>query len=375
MYMMGRIVVLVILLGCGEMSTGTHSLQYLFTVLTPGTDFPNFTVVGLLDGEPFEYYDNKTGEIIPKMAWIEKCEHENYWKKQKIWIKGNEEDLKPFLSAVMKHFNNSKGFHTWQWMSGCELYDDRITQVSNQSCYDDKQFVCDGNSTRVYDQSCFDGEHVITLDLKNLIWNTTSDKARALKNQWEATGHRVLDHKHDLIKKCIKLCQYLSWGRKILERKVRPEASLFQKNSSSPEVVCHATCFFPNAVNITWQKDGEDVHEDVDLRETLPNQDGSFQKRSILTVTAEDLQKHNYTCVIQHSSLEKEMVLPVSERRILNPGGRSGGGSDGGSMELTGICWIVVAVFAFALVLSLPALMECLFGVQGYLVRGGEGHL
>ncbi|KAF4074687.1 hypothetical protein AMELA_G00242150 [Ameiurus melas] len=107
------------------------------------------------------------------------------------------------------------------------------------------------------------------------------------------------------------------------QSEVPPTASVFQKHSSSPEVVCHATGFFPKTVMITWQKDGEDVHEDVDLRETLPNQDGSFQKRSILTVSAEDLQKHTYTCVIQHSSLEKEIVLPVRDLRILNPGQRN----------------------------------------------------
>ncbi|KAI5088490.1 hypothetical protein C0J45_22033 [Silurus meridionalis] len=77
------------------------------------------------------------------------------------------------------------------------------------------------------------------------------------------------------------------------------------------EVVCHATGFYPKTINITWQKDGKDMHEDVELREMLPNQDGSFQKRSILKVSAEKLQKHNYTCVIEHSSLEKEMVLEV----------------------------------------------------------------
>ncbi|MCI4392401.1 hypothetical protein PGIGA_G00145420 [Pangasianodon gigas] len=100
---------------------------------------------------------------------------------------------------------------------------------------------------------------------------------------------------------------------------IRPETSLFQQESS-PEVVCHATGFFPKAVMISWQKNGQEVHEDVALRETLPNQDGSFQKRSILKVPAEELQKHTYTCVIQHSSLEKELVLPVSERRILRGG-------------------------------------------------------
>ncbi|KAF5889853.1 BOLA class I histocompatibility antigen, alpha chain BL3-7-like, partial [Clarias magur] len=96
----------------------------------------------------------------------------------------------------------------------------------------------------------------------------------------------------------------------------RPKVSVFQRHSCpSPEVVCHATGFFPKAVMITWQKDGEDVHEDVELRETLPNQDGSFQKRSILKVPAERLQKHTYTCVVQHSSLEKELGREVPKER------------------------------------------------------------
>ncbi|KAK3538379.1 hypothetical protein QTP86_001406, partial [Hemibagrus guttatus] len=93
-----------------------------------------------------------------------------------------------------------------------------------------------------------------------------------------------------------------------------PTASVIQKHSPSPEVVCHATAFFPKEVMISWRKDGEDVNEDVELRETLPNQDGSFQKRSILKVPAEELQKHTYTCVIQHSSLKEELVLEVPKR-------------------------------------------------------------
>ncbi|KAI4894158.1 hypothetical protein NFI96_004515 [Prochilodus magdalenae] len=80
------------------------------------------------------------------------------------------------------------------------------------------------------------------------------------------------------------------------------------KDSSSP-VVCHATGFYPKPVMISWKKNGEDLDEGVELRETLPNQDGTFQKRSILTVPPEELYKHNYTCIIQHSSLEKEIVL------------------------------------------------------------------
>ncbi|KAK3513984.1 hypothetical protein QTP70_000825 [Hemibagrus guttatus] len=184
-------------------------------------------------------------------------------------------------------------------MFGCELHDD--------------------SSTRGYNQYGYDGEDFISLDLNTGSWTADNDKAELFIKQWDPNSGKAQYWKNYLKSNCIdQLQKFVSYGRETLERKVPPTASVFQKHSSSPEVVCHATGFFPKAVNITWRKDGEDVNEDVELRETLSNQDGSFQKRSILKVPAEELQKHNYTCVIQHSSLEEELVLNVGERRILS---------------------------------------------------------
>ncbi|KAK1784158.1 hypothetical protein P4O66_003992, partial [Electrophorus voltai] len=101
---------------------------------------------------------------------------------------------------------------------------------------------------------------------------------------------------------------------------VPPEVILFQKDSTSP-VVCHATGFFPKEVMISWQKNGVDLHENMELRDTSPNQNGTFQKRSVLTVSPEELDKNEYTCVVQHSGLEKDLVLRVADRRVLNTGG------------------------------------------------------
>ncbi|KAF7687706.1 hypothetical protein HF521_014934 [Silurus meridionalis] len=163
----------------------------------------------------------------------------------------------------------------------------------------------------------------------------------AVEAQWHSRGD-VLERRIKFVKlylknECVDLLKkFTSQCRDTLERKVHPETSLFWKHSSPPEVVCDATGFFPKALLISWQKDGEDVYEDVELRETLPNQDGSFQKRSILKVSAEELQKHTYTCVIEHSSLEKDLVLPVSERRILRDGG-----SGGGQIGIIIICVVV----------------------------------
>lgn len=52
---------------------------------------------------------------------------------------------------------------------------------------------------------------------------------------------------------------------------------------------------------ITWKKDGTEV-QDVDVGETLPNEDGTFQKKVVLTVSSEDRKKGQYTCEVAHKS-------------------------------------------------------------------------
>ncbi|KAL7839179.1 hypothetical protein SRHO_G00258370 [Serrasalmus rhombeus] len=283
-------------------SAASHSLQYLSTGVTPGINFPEFTAVGLVDGELFEYYDSNIREVIPKTEWIKKINADDpkYWIKSTGIAQGNQEISRVNIATLMQRFNHTEGVHTVQWMVGCELHDD--------------------GTTVGYRQYGYDGEDFIILDLKTKTWTAANQKAVITKQKLEGTAAAVLNQAY-LETECIEyLKKYVEYGRSSLERKVPPEVSLFQKDSSSP-VVCHATGFFPKAVMISWQKDGEDLHEDVELRETLPNQDGTFQKRSVLTVSPEELNRHDYTCTIKHSSLEKEMVKPV---RDLSAGGSVG---------------------------------------------------
>uniref|UniRef100_A0A3B1IIT9 Ig-like domain-containing protein n=1 Tax=Astyanax mexicanus TaxID=7994 RepID=A0A3B1IIT9_ASTMX len=272
----------------------THSLQYFFTTVTPGISLPEFTAVGQVDAEQAEYYDSNNRTLVLKVNWLKKSDDEEHWK-MKLQSAANQEELnKSLLSEVLKLLNQTKQkFHTLQRMTGCELDDD--------------------GSKRGYDQFGYDGEDLVRLDLNSETWIAAVPQVLPF-TQTSSTQPSIQFIQHA----CINWVQkYVKYGKSVLERKDRPEVSLFQKNSSSP-VVCHATGFFPKAVMITWQKNGEDLNEDVELRETLPNQDGTFQKRSILTVSPEELKNNNYTCVIQHSSLEKELVLLVSDRKVLS---------------------------------------------------------
>ncbi|KAI4896669.1 hypothetical protein NFI96_021894, partial [Prochilodus magdalenae] len=267
----------------------SHSLQYFYTAVTPGIDFPEFTVVGLVDGEQIVYYDSNIKRLVPKTDWMEKnADDPDYWNRESEKAQGSQEIFKANIDILMERFNQTRGLHTVQVTYGCELDDD--------------------GTKRGYRQEGYDGEDFISLDLNTLTWTAANAKAVITKLKLErinAGGY----HKTYLENTCIEwLEKYVGYSRSTLERKVPPESSLFQKDSSSP-LVCHATGFYPKPVSITWKKNGEDLDEGVELRETLPNQDGTFQRRSILTVPPEELNKHTYTCIIQHSSLEIDLWL------------------------------------------------------------------
>ncbi|XP_035382118.1 class I histocompatibility antigen, Non-RT1.A alpha-1 chain-like isoform X1 [Electrophorus electricus] len=277
---------------CAE--SGSHSLHYFYTAVTPGINFPEYTAVGLVDGEQFMYYDSNIRKTIPKTAWIKKVDAEDpdYWNRNTQNSKGSQESFKVNIGTLMERFNQTKGVHTVQLMYGCELHDD--------------------GTKRGYEQYSYDGEDFISLDLNTLTWTAANDKAVITKHKLDITerGAAAAQIKAYLENTCIEWLQkYVAYGRDTLEGKDPPEVTLFQKDSSSP-VVCHATGFFPRRVMISWKKNGEDLHENVELTETLPNQDGTFQKRSILTVSPEDLNKNKYSCVVQHGGLEKDLVLP-----------------------------------------------------------------
>uniref|UniRef100_A0A4W4DVY8 Ig-like domain-containing protein n=1 Tax=Electrophorus electricus TaxID=8005 RepID=A0A4W4DVY8_ELEEL len=288
---------------CGEKVPGiSHSPRYFYTAVTPGIHFPEFTAVGLVDGQQFMYYDSNIKKRIPKTAWIKKVDDDDpdYWNRNTEIQQRTQEIFKDNVATLMQRFNQTEGVHTVQLMYGCELDDDGTKRGSMQYSYD--------------------GEDFISLDLNTHTWTVANDKAKITKHMWDSdVGYSVWQNNY-LENTCIEWLQkYVAYGRDTLQRKVPPEMALIQKDSSSP-VLCHATGFFPSEILISWQKDGEDMHENVELRQTLPNQDGTFQKGSILTASPEELDKNDYTCVVHHSGREKDLVLRMADHRFQKTG-------------------------------------------------------
>uniref|UniRef100_A0AAY4CRR4 Ig-like domain-containing protein n=1 Tax=Denticeps clupeoides TaxID=299321 RepID=A0AAY4CRR4_9TELE len=171
-------------------------------------------------------------------------------------------------------------------MYGCEL--------------DDETGATDG-----YDQYGYNGADFISLDLRSTSY--VAPVSQAVNTKQKNDGATAEYQKNYLTQTCLEwLKKYVDYGKISLER----------KDPSSP-VVCHTTGFYPDKVKISWQKDGQDLHEDVNVGRN----DGTFQKRAKLKVTPDERKKNQFTCVVEHKSGDPIHMILTEEKIRTNSAG------------------------------------------------------
>ncbi|KAI4885143.1 hypothetical protein NFI96_028893 [Prochilodus magdalenae] len=95
-------------------SAATHSLQYIYTAVTPGRDFPEFTTVGVVDREQLDYYDSNITTLIPKAEWMEKigADDPEYWNRSAQNLQHDQETFRVSLDVLQQRFNHTGGEHS-----------------------------------------------------------------------------------------------------------------------------------------------------------------------------------------------------------------------------------------------------------------------
>ncbi|XP_058617507.1 major histocompatibility complex class I-related gene protein-like [Onychostoma macrolepis] len=184
------------------------------------------------------------------------------------------------ITVLMERFNHSYGVHTYQRMYGCG--------------WDDKTNISHG-----FDQHAYDGEDFISLDVKYSMYTASVWQGVRTMMKWNSDSEQLELLKQYYQHECVDWLKYFLTLRKADSERRAPEVSVLQRNSSSP-VVCHATGFYPSAVTITWLRNGDELDEDVEFGDLLPNEDGTFQKKAILHVTPDEWKKNEYFCVVEH---------------------------------------------------------------------------
>nr|AFS51748.1 MHC class I antigen [Bos taurus] len=276
-----------------ETVAGSHSLRYFSTAVSrPGLGEPRFIAVGYVDDTQFTRFDSDAPNPReePRAPWMEQ-EGLEYWDRNTRIYKDTAQTFRVYLNTLRGYYNQSEaGSHTLQWMSGCDVGPD-------------------GRLLRGFMQFGYDGRDYIALNQDLRSWTAADTAAQITKRKWEAADNAESERNY-LEGECVGgLRRYLENGKDALLRADPPKAHVTHHPISDREVTlrCWALGFYPEEISLTWQRNGEDQTQDMELVETRPSGDGTFQKWAALVVPSGEEQR--YTCRVQHEGLQEPLTL------------------------------------------------------------------
>ncbi|XP_060224957.1 class I histocompatibility antigen, Gogo-B*0101 alpha chain-like [Meriones unguiculatus] len=273
--------------------TGSHWLLF-YDTLVYGPDLwqPRFIRVGYLDTTPFEAFDSKAATAVmqPRAPWMEQ-EPREYWRKETEEAVLMSHVDRQILSVLMHHYNHRKNeYRTLQAVLGCS--------VGN-----------DGRFLRGHYWLLYYGYDYITLNEDLSSWTAEGKAAHTLKDHLDS--HRIAnDLRAYLQGPCVeRLRRYLDLGKETLLRSDAPQAHVSHQVRPGGNVTlrCWALGFYPAEISLTWQRDGNNHTQEVELVDTRPAGDGTFQKWAAVVVpSGEELR---YTCHVNHEALPEPLTL------------------------------------------------------------------
>ncbi|XP_048472677.1 LOW QUALITY PROTEIN: class I histocompatibility antigen, F10 alpha chain-like [Rhincodon typus] len=276
---------LVLGLLCGELSAETHSLRYFLTAMTPVSGFPQFVIVGYVDGVQFIKYDSDWKVLIPREQWMVESEGRKAWARKLYLAQLQELDFRAFVPRIMERINQTSGIYTYQMMTGCDLRGD-VAMVG-------------------FNQYAWNGRDVLSFDREHMVWVSPVPWGESIKNRWDQDVLGNRQWKQYLEEECgTWLRKYLEYGQKELEV-VAPIVS-FTRLGDSNQLSCLITGFYPQAIEVTLWRDGVLIDETLSTG-ILPNYDRTYQIRKWIEFDPED--QAEYSCRVEHSGLEEKLVV------------------------------------------------------------------
>ncbi|XP_060019326.1 BOLA class I histocompatibility antigen, alpha chain BL3-7-like isoform X1 [Lagenorhynchus albirostris] len=276
-----------------ETWAGSHSLRYFYTgVSRPGRGEPRIIAVGYVDDTQFVRFDGDAPNprMEPRAPWVEQ-EGPEYWEEETRISKDIAQIYRVNLNNLRGYYNQTEaGSHTYQGMYGCDVGPD-------------------GRLLRGYTQDAYDGADYITLNEDLRSWTAADAAAQITKRKREEAGEAEC-YRNYLEGTCVEwLLKYLETGSDTLQRADPPKTHVTHHPISDREVTlrCWALGFYPKEISLTWQRDGEDQTQDMEVVETRPSGDRTFQKWAALVVPSGEEQR--YTCHVQHEGLQEPLTL------------------------------------------------------------------
>ncbi|XP_019740119.1 major histocompatibility complex class I-related gene protein-like isoform X1 [Hippocampus comes] len=278
-----------------------HSLEKFITASTGIANLPDHVCVVYVDHIAVMYYDSKSRILQTRNNWIREAtaDDADFWERERTIAMIVERSGRSLLETVRKTLNQSEGVHFGQARFGCE--------------WDDQTDALDA-----WEKIKYEDEHVLLFDVNTFTWTIEGPQGLAIRHKFVLNEIERDIRQYFYMEDCPSLLKKLvNDGRSVLMRTELPKVSLLQKMPSSP-VTCHATGFYPDVADLFWRKDGEQLHEDVDYGQTLPNHDGTFQMMANLKVEVTAEVEGRYECVFQLAGVQDEIVIKLERGNILS---------------------------------------------------------
>ncbi|XP_051009583.1 H-2 class I histocompatibility antigen, D-37 alpha chain-like isoform X2 [Acomys russatus] len=319
-----------------QTQAGSHSLRYFTTAMSrPGLGEPRFISVGYVDDTEFVRYDSdaETPRMEPRAQWMEQEEPE-YWERETRIARDTGRNFRVNLKTLLGYYNRSEDEpHTLQWMYGCDLGPD-------------------GRLLRGYCQEAYDGRDYISLNEDLRSW-TANDAAAQISKRKSEQVDEAHHQRAYLQGPCVHWLQkYLKLGAETLLRSDPPKAHVAHHPRPEGDVTlrCWALGFYPADITLTWQLNGEDLTQDMELVETRPGGDGTFQKWAAVVVPSG--MEQDYTCQVVHEGLPEPLTLRWEPLQPTTPTAEECGGSRCGHgvilaaimLSLVGIVFMLLLV-------------------------------
>ncbi|XP_037365630.1 class I histocompatibility antigen, Gogo-OKO alpha chain-like [Talpa occidentalis] len=259
-----------------------------------GLGEPRFIIVGYMDDTQFARFDSDSpGQSAePRAPWAEQAEQveQEDWDEETRILRDSTLWYRAQLDSLRGLYNQSEsGSHTLQRMCGSDVGPD-------------------GLLLRAYSWFAYGADYLaLNGDLRS--WTAADTAAQITRRQWETQGEAEKFRNYEK-GKCLRwLCTFLEYGKETPQRTDPPKTRMTHHPTSEHEVTlrCWALDFYPADITLTWQRDGEDLTQEMELVDTRPGGDGTFQKWAALVVPFGEEQR--YTCHVQHEGLLEPQVL------------------------------------------------------------------
>ncbi|XP_041333754.1 class I histocompatibility antigen, F10 alpha chain-like, partial [Pyrgilauda ruficollis] len=138
------------------------------------------------------------------------------------------------LEIRRERYNQTRGLHTIQWLTGCDLLSDGSVRGSRRDSYDGRDFI--------------------SFDLASGRFVAADSAAEITRRRWEQEGTVAERWTNYLGHVCPEsLQQYVRFGQKELERKECPDVHVSGKEEHGTLILsCHVYGFYPSTITVSW---------------------------------------------------------------------------------------------------------------------------